>query len=142
MMTERFNFAYGSNMDERQMEERCRDAVFWGKARLSGYRFIINTRGVATVIPLASSDVYGVLWSITASCEKSLDECEGVRRGTYSKRMVDVCTDRGELFHAMIYIASNSTCGSSKSGYIERIIAAAKKHGLPDAYIEELKSWA
>lgn len=46
-------FAYGSNMDVRQMGQRCPGATLLWTATLGGYRFIINRRGVATVIVAA-----------------------------------------------------------------------------------------
>ena len=51
-------FAYGSNMDADQMGRRCSAAAIIGTASLEGYRFIINSRGVATVAPYGS-DLFG-----------------------------------------------------------------------------------
>ncbi len=135
-------FAYGSNMDEPQMNQRCHNSpVLVGIARLNDYRFIINTRDVATIILQASGEVYGIVWSITIACEQSLDEYEGVRCGTYTKTMMDVQLCSGKSVHALVYIASDSTRGSAGSGYMEKIVAAAERHRLPDDYVEELRTW-
>ena len=45
-----FYFAYGSNMNQEQMKNRCLKSRPLGKVSLLGYRFIINSKGVATRI--------------------------------------------------------------------------------------------
>ena len=59
-----FYFAYGSNMNQEQMEYRCQNSRPLGKVSLLGYRFIINSRGVANIIPNNYSTVNGILWLI------------------------------------------------------------------------------
>lgn len=141
MSGKRFCFAYGSNMDKRQMEERCPDAVSVSMATLRGYRFIINTHGVATVVPDTSGVVYGILWNISKRDEESLDVYEGVRCGIYRKDYVDIETQDGKLPLVLIYIARDSNIGNPGDGYMERIISYSEEHRLPEKYIEELRSW-
>jgi hypothetical protein len=43
-------FAYGSNMWDQQMKERCPESHKLGTARLAGYRWIISARGYANVL--------------------------------------------------------------------------------------------
>ncbi len=137
----RYYFAYGSNMDQAQMKVRCPGAVLVGTAKLCGYRFIINSRGVATVIPEASSEVYGVLWTVTEADERLLDKYEGVKWGTYKKTEMYVERDKENSVLALIYLASVSTPGSPRDNYMEKIVTAAEQCGLPNKYIEELRSW-
>ena len=137
----RLYFAYGSNMDEEQMRHRCPDGATVGTARLPGYRFIINSRGAATVVPDGSSVVHGVLWRITAECEASLDHYEGAEWGTYTKETLGVEAEDGQAIEALVYVAGDSEPGEGSSGYMEGIAAAAVRHDLPAAYIEELGSW-
>ena len=136
-----YYFAYGSSMDEVQMSQRCPDAVLFGIAKLHSHRFIINTRGVATVIPQSSYEVYGILWSITEADKQSLDNCEGVKYKTYTKKMMNVEIATGKSVSALTYLASDITPGSPRAGYMEKIVAAAEHHKLPDKYIEELRIW-
>lgn len=114
-----------------------------GTAKLHGYQCIINTHGVATVVPKASSRVYGVLWSITEVDEQALDEdeYEEVDRGAYYKVTVEVETDAKGSVQALTYVASNNIPGPPMPGYLEDIVVAAKQHGLPGEYVEELKPW-
>ena len=123
------------------MSQRCPGAVFVGIAKRYGYQFIINTRGVATIVPKAPSEVYGILWKITRLDEQALDKYEGVNWSTYEKKVLDVKTSKGKSVQALTYIASNSTPGSPQDGYLEKIVASAEQHGLPDRYIEELRAW-
>jgi len=139
----RYYFAYGSNLDELQMKGRCPNAVIESVAKLSGYRFIINSRGVATIIPESSKNVYGVVWIISETDEVSLDEREGVSGGYYYKEKFDVELHGRKTLNCMVYVARNNTPGSSKNNrdYMKRIVIAAEHHGLPSKYLAELKLW-
>lgn len=134
-------FAYGSNMDLIQMSDRCERAATVGVARLARYRFIINSHGVATVVPDAGSAVEGLLWRITDEDERSLDRHEGVSQGVYRKAFVELETQDGKRIKALIYIAADSTPGVPRPGYLEKIVSAAEGCGLPRAYIDQLKPW-
>jgi len=128
-------------MDIVQMGERCPGAVLIGTGKIDGYRFIINSRGVATVVPDPSSDVYGVLWNLTAAHEETLDTYEGVEWGAYEKvEMAVEIISRGS-FSALVYVAKDKIPGIPRDGYMEKIAAAAEIHRLPDGYFVELKSW-
>jgi gamma-glutamylcyclotransferase (GGCT)/AIG2-like uncharacterized protein YtfP len=84
-MSARYYFAYGSNMDGGQMRRRCPDANCVGVGMIPGWKFRINTRGVATIVPDDESTVYGIVWSLSKADEQSLDRYEGVSLGLYSK---------------------------------------------------------
>jgi len=136
-------FAYGSNVDVAQMDHRCPGAVPVGVHKLPNHRFIINSRGVSTVVsvPDGSKNVYGVLWSITKPHEDTLDEREGVEYGTYRKEWLLVEMQGADPVSALIYVAADDIVGAPRAGYMEKIVAAAELHGLPPEYIEELKTW-
>ncbi len=134
-------FAYGSNMDLVQMGNRCERAATVGTARLASYRFIINSHGVATIVPDPASAVEGLLWSITDADERSLDRHEGVRRGVYRKALVELETQEGKTVKALVYIAADSTPGVPRPGYLEKIVSAAESCGLPTVYVDQLKPW-
>ena len=140
--TSRFYFAYGSNMDERQMALRCPKAKLVGRAQLNGHSFLINQRGVASVVPVNKRVVHGLLWTITGGDEKSLDRYEGVANELYRKCILPVAQEGSDAsMDALVYVASNSTPGVPRPGYLEKICQAAKEHGLPPTYVSELESW-
>lgn len=120
-------FAYGSNMGNAQMADRCPQSRKIGVAHLPGYRWIISERGYANVIRSAGSEVEGVLFEISPSDEKSLDRWEGVASGSYYKATLLVIHDRRER-GALVYLDPVMTEGVPKKEYIERI-----KAGLADA---------
>jgi len=134
-------FAYGSNMYTEQMTERCPGHSFEGKAVLAGKRFIINSNGVATIAPEKSSHVWGIVWMITDADERELDRREGVRMDIYRRAFVQVSLEGGEPVTALTYIATDTTTGPPRAGYMERIVEGAQSHVLPEEYSNELKSW-
>ncbi len=134
-------FAYGSNMDLAQMGDRCPTAATVTNAQLPRHRFIINSHGVATVVPDPASTVHGMVWRLTPEDENALDRYEGVARGAYKKAYVDVETPDGTKTKALIYIAADSKPGKPRPGYMERIVSGAKACKLPRAYIAQLLPW-
>jgi gamma-glutamylcyclotransferase (GGCT)/AIG2-like uncharacterized protein YtfP len=139
-MADDFYFAYGSNIDQAQMRDRCPTATIKGIGKLPGHKFIINCHGVATVTSGKESTVYGILWNITEANEERLDIYEGVKQGFYTKSQIEIETELEKVF-SLIYLASDSELGAPRDDYVEKIVAAAINHGLSDSYIEELQSW-
>lgn len=76
-------FAYGSNMDQNQMKERCPSAVLIGTATLADYRLaftIFSPKrqcGCADIIPSKGNTVYGLLYRLTDAEMKAMDDFEG-----------------------------------------------------------------
>lgn len=124
--------AYGSNIDEMQMQERCPESVKREIIVLPRYEFFINGRGVATIRKQKEKCVYGVTYEISRDDEARLDRYEGVGKNIYRK---EICSGM------LIYIASDSSEGSPRNGYMEKIIANARKHMFPQEYIHELETW-
>jgi gamma-glutamylcyclotransferase (GGCT)/AIG2-like uncharacterized protein YtfP len=141
-MDKQFYFAYGSNMDEEQMTGRCPGCVKIGIARLNGYRFFINSRGVASVVPDSGHIVRGILWELSGDHVTSLDSYEGVRGNYYHKIYLQVVlVDRKEPVIALVYAATDNEAGKPRKNYLENILSAAKRHGLDAEYIQELRGW-
>ena len=130
-------FAYGSNIVAQQMTHRCPAARAVGPARLDGWRFRIMHRGFATILPDPAAHVLGLIWELTPACEVALDRYEGVHRGLYAKRQIEIGGD-----DALVYVASEIEPGVPKPGYLEAIIAAAEGHRFaPDYVTAELRAW-
>src|SRR4051812_19805419 len=81
-------FAYGSDLCAARMAEGCPAAEPGGTAWLAGWRFVVNRRGVATIVPDPAARVAGRVWHLTAECEAELDLREGVALGVYRKETV------------------------------------------------------
>lgn len=86
-------FAYGSNLWQNQMHQRCPSSKFLGIVRLKGFRWIIYQRGFANIVEVDShkeegdekgeegdyrNQVWGMMYSLEEEDEKLLDEREGV----------------------------------------------------------------
>lgn len=140
-MADRMYFAYGSNIDEDQMASRAPGARAVGAVGLIGYRFQINDRGFATVVPAPGSTVHGLLWVVGPEQEAALDRYEGVAGNFYVKRKVVVHTGDGFSTEALVYLAADSEPGVPNPGYLERIVYWGRRHGFPGEYLEELESW-
>ena len=135
-------FAYGSNMNEEQLMERCPSSHFLCRATLPEHRFVITTRGFASVVPEAGDKVHGVLCALTESDEWELDRREGVHENIYRRDRLPVVTEFGYGMNALIYIDHVKEPGVPRKGYLEKILAGAKRHHLPPSYLTEIKSWA
>lgn len=135
----RLYFAYGSNMDENQMAVRCPNSKLLGRAKLSGYRYIIYSRGFASVRPEEGAIVEGLLWAIPQEDEKTLDRYEGIQYNCYTKENMKVMFNEKDT-ECLVYIGTDDIDGTPGYSYQRLIVDAAKKHALPKDYIEMLES--
>jgi len=136
-----YYFAYGSNISSAQMRTRCPDAIFNGIGYLKDCDFLINERGVATIIPREGSIVYGVVWEVSPKDIESLDIYEGVRQGLYVRKN-DICINiKPEKILAFVYVADNLAIGAPRHGYMEKIIDNACILGFDSNYVDKLKKW-
>lgn len=137
-----YYFAYGSNMDPKQMqEERCPGSEYAGICTLKGYKFLINANGVATIVPDYEKIVHGVLWHINSAHKKTLDFYEGIAENHYYEKTISVQAESLESVSAIAYIANESRPGEPREGYLEKILRGAEHFSLPEQYREELLSW-
>ena len=134
-------FAYGSNMNRPQMNFRCKSSRAVAIAKLPNWKFLINSRGVATVVPKNGKVAYGVVWAISRDNERSLDYYEGVREKIYSKSEVEILIEEKKI-STLIYIAENQSPGVPRKGYLETVIDGAKSFNAHKDWLSELKSWA
>jgi cation transport regulator ChaC len=140
----RRHFAYGLNMDDRLVRAICPRARLAGPGMLAGYRFRITRYGMATVVPDARARTYGVVWEIARRDERMIDRFEGVREHFYRKRLLPVHlhAEEGEAaVPCLVYVAAHFEAGRPREGYMERVLSAARRHGLPDPYLAELRRW-
>lgn len=82
-------FAYGSNLQLKQMAKRCPDSQFQGRARLHNFRWQINDRGFANVVPDPDAFVEGLCYLLSPDDEARLDRSEGVPTA-YQKKWTEV----------------------------------------------------
>jgi AIG2-like family len=134
------HFAYGSNMSRDVMRRHAPGAEPVGVATLADYRFLITTHGHASVAPLRTDKVYGVLWRITPRDRVTLDAWENIASGLYRAAVLPV-RQAGSLRSALVYLARAQTEAPPQAGYMDIVIAAALEWQLPAPYIERLRGW-
>lgn len=136
----RLYFAYGSNMCEEQMKERCKDARLLEPAWVENYR--LNFRKsisdyYATLDSAPDEKVEGLLWAISQFDEEELDRREGVHRNNcYRKKMVDIQTKNGAR-KAMIYVLSKDRPqGMPSKRYFDKIRNAYVKYSFDESRLD------
>ena len=69
-----FYFAYGSNLNRKQMKRRCKDSCFIKKITLKNYILTFRSKyGAADIEKKKGKNVYGALYNISKSDERRLD---------------------------------------------------------------------
>ena len=143
MSQESLYFAYGSNINLRQMAVRCPDAQVVAPAVLENYELLFrgNDRdyGVATIRPKEGCQVHGLLWKITPECERSLDLYEGYPR-LYEKQQITLYTKSGQQVSAMVYVMTREKermPSMPTRGYFIGILEGFQQNGLPVKSLEK-----
>lgn len=137
-----FHFAYGANMDVAAMARRCPRARMVGRARLMGWRFLLVPSGFASVAPDRRGVTHGVLWDIPPGDMTALDRFEQVGQGLYTKRMLPTLREPFGAVQALVYVCGDPARGAAWRGYLDDILAAARAHGLPPAYVDDLAAFS
>ena len=142
-------FAYGSNLWIDQLVERI-GLVSQGAgrprvARLPNYRLTFNMLWddgqVFANLTSPGTGVFGVVYSCS---EESLLIMDAYEKG-YERRNVRVVLENGDELNATTYFAEAVYVANSsepRAEYLQKILAGAKHHGLPDAYIREIEATA
>ena len=143
-------FAYGSNLEPKQIAERTHHVGETKIGWVEGYRFEFNKRsadgsGKANITPRAGGIVWGVLYQCDAQFLRKMDTYEGVKEGDYLRMDLSVqCTSERDV-NAISYTAGqNFIAGSLKPSreYLDRILRGARHHGLPAEYLTEIEKAA
>jgi gamma-glutamylcyclotransferase len=139
-------FAYGSNLLTRRLLARTPSAtklcngvlrqheLRWHKAGEDG-------SGKCDVLHSAetSSLVHGVVYRILAAEQPALDAAESLGVG-YQLKQVVVEADRGQI-KSWLYCAIRIDAEAVPyDWYQSLVIAGAREHGFPDAYVERLEA--
>ena len=131
-----YYFGYGSNLSKEQMAIRCPESKYYASGTLSGYSWLINARGYASITPSESEFVLGEVFTLSQQDIDYLDIYESVEEGMYLKSNLTIETSKGTI-DCLVYIASDSTPGIPQEEYIERINLGIKSANLPDDYVQK-----
>lgn len=132
----RFYWAYGSNLCEERMHQRCPNAVKVGPLLLTQSRLVF--RGYADCVHSddAEARTPGGLWRITAEDEAALDRVEGVRGGFYRKVYITLGVD-GEAHRCLVYqMYGEDGVMPPSQQYIQTLARGYQDFGLDLDYLE------
>ncbi len=136
--------AYGSNMDPAQMAERCPHSPQRASGWLEGWRLAFGGDDIgwdgamATVVEEAGQRVFVVLYEVSATDERDLDQWDGVGLGYYRKAKVRVATLDGDVL-AWLYVLNAYEGGLPSARYLGIIADAAEVAGAPHDYVKALR---
>ena len=147
-------FAYGSNLLTRRLRHplRAPSAVVLGVAAAPGFvmrfhKIGTDGSGKCTLIPTGNdADVApGVLYEFADSDLPGLDREEGVHLGAYARHSLRLRLPNGDPAEAMTYIAGERYIDAACvpfDWYRDLVVAGAREHRLPPAYVRELERTA
>ena len=150
-------FAYGSNLDPAQMQQRCPGHRVVGLAALQDHRLAFPVYssdwggGVAGPVLAHGRQVWGVLYELSDDLVAALDDFEGYRgRGDqhnfYDRETITVDLvrpDDGSVprrVRAAAYFPHFSSPSPPSRAYLDTILRGAVHHRFPVDYLEGLRS--
>lgn len=143
-------FAYGSNLDERQMQHRCAGARSLEVAVLHGYTLSFDGDSRTWRGPVASLDaqsggrVHGLLYSLEAADLRALDRFEGYPT-SYTRVEVEVLGARGATRRALTYMRPPAReqfpRGAPPLPYLELLQRAYQRLGFDLTLLTEAANW-
>ena len=140
-------FAYGANLDVDTLRERKVEFGFVCLGKVRDKRLVFHVpgedgTGKADLMDDRGSHAHGVVYDVPESSLAGLDVYEGIERGRYRRQEILVQTSRGEM-PCVAYQAAKFRTGLKPSqDYLQRLIRGAEYHGLPEHYLNFLKSHA
>ena len=141
-------FAYGSNMLSRRLQERTSSATVIGTGFVEGRRLAFHKvskdgsgKCDIELTNVETNRAYGVLFGIASAEKNALDKAEGLGQG-YKEESVIVRQASGATVTATAYIATAiEPVLRPYDWYKALVVAGAIEHGLPDSYIEWLRTF-
>ena len=127
-------FAFGSNLNQKQMKRRCKDSKYIGCYSLKNYKLVFRNYflggGVADIQKDKNSTVLGAIYKISKKDEKELDVYEDYPK-TYIKKYFKILGKK-----VMFYYMPKKTMHVPPSKrYLNLIIQVYKDCGYKNNYI-------
>ena len=127
-------FAFGSNLNQKQMKRRCKDSKYIGCYSLKNYKLVFRNYflggGVADIQKDKNSTVLGAIYKISKKDEKELDVYEDYPK-TYIKKYFKILGKK-----VMFYYMPKKTMHVAPSKrYLNLIIQGYKDCGYKNNYI-------
>ncbi|MGH1461715.1 MAG: gamma-glutamylcyclotransferase family protein [Neptuniibacter sp.] len=141
-------FAYGSNMSPHRIRDRVSNADFVGVAVLQNFQLRFHKKGLdgsakadALYTGKVNDQIYGALYRLDGSDFSVLDRIESCGVG-YERKEVKVNSVGGDV-RAWVYCALHIDRSLVPyHWYHQHVLEGAMQLGLPEGYIEHIKSFA
>ena len=145
MSKKRYYLAYGSNLNRKQMEQRCPGAKPVGTALLKGYELLFKgskTGFYLTIEPKADGVVPIAVGEVTAEHERTLDRYEGCPGCYYKKefRLPVFRTKCGRTIqtNGFVYIMQkNRLLGEPNPRYFWTCVKGYRSFGFDPEFLYE-----
>ena len=140
-------FAYGSNLSQQQITERCPDSTLIGPGKMRGFKLVFThysprwQGGVADISKDPNHDVWGLLYELSQTDLDQLDRYEG-HPTVYNRMQTAVQSVQGTTIRNawVYYVVHKEQFIPPTQKYFNIILEAARTHKFPEAYIAYLKS--
>ena len=127
-------FAFGSNLNQKQMKKRCRDSKYIGCYSLKNYKLVFRNYflggGVADVEKKNNSSVLGAIYKISKKDERELDIYEDFPK-TYIKKYFRLLGKKVMFY----YMPKKTKHVLPSKRYLNLIIQGYKDCGYRNNYI-------
>tara|TARA_B100000424_G_C22603468_1_gene336970 strand:- start:11 stop:436 length:426 start_codon:yes stop_codon:yes gene_type:complete len=127
-------FAFGSNLNQKQMKRRCRDSKYIGCYSLKNYKLVFRNYflggGVADVEKKNNSSVLGAIYKISKKDERELDIYEDFPK-TYIKKYFRLLGKKVMFY----YMPKKTKSIPPSKRYLNLIIQGYKDCGYRNNYI-------
>jgi hypothetical protein len=135
-------FAYGSNLNLRQMNERCPGATPIAPAVLPGWT--LSFRRVADIVQTRTPGacVQGAVYLCTPADVRALDMFEGVRMGAYQKEFIRVPAGGNASANCLVYLKTSGLIEPPYRSYLDRIRVGYSDWGLDPQYLDRAYKYA
>jgi gamma-glutamylcyclotransferase len=144
-------FAYGSNMNWQQIQQRCPSARFVGVALLPNHKLAFTRKsatrgcGVADAVPALGQKLWGAVFEISDLDVGKLDKSEGYNPGreknSYYRRECMVLQDGDDhrpLTVSTYFGTAQPNPPLPNAEYKALIVSGARHWHLPDEYVRHL----
>lgn len=135
-------FAYGSNLNHKQMNYTCPNNEFIKRVFLYDYKFVYDGHSnkwegaVANILKSADNIVWGGLYEISESDLANLDRKEGFP-SSYNRKELEVKDDQGNNYKTITYFRIGIEIGIPSNRYRKIVVRGAKDCDLPDSYVKK-----
>jgi gamma-glutamylcyclotransferase (GGCT)/AIG2-like uncharacterized protein YtfP len=129
-------FAFGSNLNRKQIKRRCKNSRFISRHILKNYQLAFRSKyGAADIQRKKGSSVLGAIYDISKADEKKLDVYEEFPK-VYVKKYFKILGKK-----VMFYYMFNKTKQTEPSRrYLNSIIQGYKDCGYKDSHILVLRA--